>query len=43
MTTETNILAPLAALSLPDAASTTQRAKGALDMVREFVIDSPEM
>lgn len=41
MTTD-NILAPVAALTLPDAGALTGRAQQALAFVREFVIATPE-
>ncbi len=37
-----DILAPIASLSIPDAALVTQRAQSALQLVETFVVDSPE-
>ena len=40
--TDPNILAPVAALTLPDAAGLTSRAQQALAFIEEFEVDSAE-
>ena len=42
MTTDTNILAPIATLQIPDAGPMSTGAERALNFVRDFVIDSNE-